>query len=43
MTERHYAHMSPSFVADTVRAAFGDLGIVVPSNVVPLGREPAPL
>jgi hypothetical protein len=36
MTERHYAHMSPSFVAETVRAAFGDLGIVAPSNVTPL-------
>jgi integrase len=36
MTERHYAHMSPSFVAETVRAAFGDLGIVAPSNVTAL-------
>lgn len=28
MTERHYAHMSPSYVADTVRQSFGSLGIV---------------
>jgi integrase len=28
MVEKHYGHMSPSYVADTVRAAFGDLGIV---------------
>jgi integrase len=37
MVEKHYAHLSPSYVADTVRAAFGTLGIVEPSNVVPLG------
>lgn len=36
MTERHYAHLSPNYVADTVRAAFGNLGIVAPSNVAPL-------
>jgi integrase len=28
MTERHYAHLSPSYVADTVRQSFGTLGIV---------------
>lgn len=27
MTERHYAHLAPSHVADTVRAAFGTLGV----------------
>ena len=27
MTERHYAHLAPSYVADTVRAAFSNLGI----------------
>ena len=26
MTERHYAHLAPSHVADTVRAAFGSYG-----------------
>ena len=26
-TERHYAHLAPSYVADTVRAAFTSLGI----------------
>ncbi len=36
MTERHYAHLSPSFVADTVRAALGSLGIVEEDNVTPL-------
>ena len=33
MTERHYAHLTPNYVADTVRAAFGPLGIVKQSNV----------
>ncbi|MGH7040205.1 MAG: tyrosine-type recombinase/integrase [Stellaceae bacterium] len=37
MVERHYGHLAPSYVADTVRAAFGPLGLVVPSNVVPIG------
>ena len=27
MTEKHYAHLAPSYVADTVRAAFGTLGL----------------
>jgi integrase len=42
MVEKHYGHLSPSYVADTVRAAFGSLGLVEqsnvePSNVVPIG------
>jgi integrase len=28
MTERHYAHLAPSYVADTIRANFPKLGIV---------------
>ena len=28
MAEKHYAHMSPSYVAETVRQSFGTLGIV---------------
>ena len=36
MVEKHYGHLSPSYVAETVRAAFGSLGIVEPSNVVPI-------
>ncbi len=39
MTERHYAHLSPSYVAETVRQSFGTLGIVLPADgVVPLRR-----
>ena len=36
MVEKHYGHLSPGYVADTVRAAFGSLGLVEPSNVVPI-------
>ena len=37
MTERHYAHLAPSYVADTVRAAFGSLGIGgAADNVMPV-------
>ena len=36
MTERHYAHLSPSYVADTVRAALPSLGIVEQGNIAPL-------
>jgi integrase len=32
MVEKHYGHLAPSYVAETVRAAFGSLGIVEPSN-----------
>jgi integrase len=34
MVEKHYGHLSPSYIADTVRAAFGSLGLIEPSNVV---------
>jgi integrase len=33
MSEKHYAHLAPSYVGDTIRAHFPDLGINVPSNV----------
>jgi integrase len=36
MVEKHYGHLAPNYVADTVRATFHKLGIVEPSNVVPL-------
>ena len=39
MTEKHYAHLAPSYVADTVRAAFGELGIVPPTKVVRIGAK----
>ena len=36
MTEKHYAHLSPNFVAETVRRAFGELGISPASSVAPI-------
>jgi integrase len=33
ITRKHYAHLAPSYVADTVRAAISGMGIVEPSNV----------
>jgi integrase len=33
MVEKHYGHLAPSYIADTVRAAFGSLGIVDSSNL----------
>jgi integrase len=39
MTERHYAHLSPSYVAETIRANFPTLGIVPKSNVKALARK----
>lgn len=38
MTEKHYAHLSPNYVADTIRANFPVMGIVAESNVTRLGR-----
>jgi integrase len=38
MTERHYAHLTPNYVADVVRASFGALGIVPSTNVVSMGH-----
>lgn len=38
MTERHYAHLAPSYVADTVRATLPRLGIVENQTVAPMKR-----
>lgn len=38
MVEKHYAHLAPSHIADTVRAAFTSMGVVEASNVVPLRK-----
>ena len=34
MTEKHYAHLAPSYVADTIRAHFPTLGIADDVTVV---------
>ena len=39
MTERHYAHLAPSYVAETVRQSFGTLGIVPEPVVTPIRRR----
>lgn len=33
MTEKHYAHLSPSYVAETIRANLPKLGIIVGGNI----------
>ena len=38
MVEKHYGHLAPSYVADTVRAAFTSMGVVEELNVVPLNK-----
>jgi integrase len=38
MTERHYAHLAPSYVADTIRAHFPKLGIAGESTVVAMKK-----
>jgi integrase len=39
MTEKHYAHLAPSYVADTIRAHFPTLGIAGESVVAPMQRK----
>ena len=36
MVEHHYGHLAPSYIAETVRAAYGPLGIVESGNVTSL-------
>jgi integrase len=39
MTEKHYAHLAPNYVADTIRAHFPKLGITRDMTVVPMERS----
>ena len=39
MTEKHYAHLAPSYVADTIRAQFPRLGIADQTIVIPINRK----
>jgi integrase len=34
MTEKHYAHLAPSYVAETIRAHFPTLGIAGDTSVI---------
>jgi integrase len=36
MTEKHYAHLAPNYVAQTIRTNFPRLGIADEANVVPI-------
>jgi integrase len=36
MTEKHYAHLAPNYVAETIRAKFPNLGITEPAVAVPI-------
>jgi hypothetical protein len=38
ITERHYAHLAPSYVADTIRASFPKLGLSGGKSVSALRR-----
>ena len=38
MVEKHYGHLAPSYIADTVRATFGNMGLVPETNVVSISR-----
>ena len=42
ITAKHYAHLSPGYVADTIRAAFQPLGIAADESVKPLRRASRP-
>src|ERR1700731_1587112 len=39
MTEKHYAHLAPSYVADTIRANFPTLGIAGETTVTAISRR----
>jgi integrase len=41
MCEKHYAHLSPNYVAETVRRSFGTLGIVAETTVIPIRAKSA--
>lgn len=36
MVQKHYGHLSPSHVSETIRASLGEFGIAAGDNVVPL-------
>jgi integrase len=39
VTDHHYAHLSPSYLADTIRAALPGLNVVEPNNVTTFRQE----
>ena len=41
MTERHYAHLAPNYVSETIRASLPDMGFVAKTNIRSLATETA--
>ena len=39
MVEKHYGHMAPNYIADTVRAAFGTMGVVEGTKLTARGKR----
>lgn len=39
VTERHYAHLAPNYVADTIRATMPDMGIAPAGNVARIAKR----
>jgi hypothetical protein len=39
VTEKHYAHLAPSYIADVVRAALPSMGVVEATNVVAIQQK----
>jgi integrase len=39
MTEKHYAHLAPSYVAETIRKFAPDFGTADETNIVSIGRK----
>ena len=39
ITEKHYGHLAPSFVADTIRANLPSLGVVEGREVTPIRQK----
>jgi integrase len=39
MTEKHYAHLAPSYLAEAIRAGFPTLGIIEEDKVTPLAKS----
>jgi hypothetical protein len=39
MTERHYSHLAPGYVADAIRAGAPRFGMIA-GNVKPIARRP---
>jgi intergrase/recombinase len=37
MTEKHYAHLAPSYVAETIRKFAPEYGTSEVTNIVPIG------